>query len=214
MKQIVRNNISTATTTTGAGLYPYMSVDVDLTLAAESTKDFSRRNVLRVLQELAEESRERGTYLSFDVEYVDSSQLTFKTYTGQRGIDHGRASGNPVVLSENFKSLEDAAYVEKHSAERTRVIAGGQGVEDQRMTESAEDTVRSGRSPFGLRKLWADARMCSTSDSLYSEALSELRAHQPEIKLTGRICGYRRIAIHGALRLWRHCGCGVRRPEF
>jgi len=55
------------------------------------------------------------------------------------------------------------------------------------MVERVQDDARYYRSPFGMRKLWVDARMASTSDSLVAEGYAELRAHQPEIKLTGRI---------------------------
>lgn len=188
MKRILRHNLSTGTTTTVlVGLSPYLTIDADVTLAPTTTKDFSRRNCLKLLQELAQESREQGTYLSFDIEYVDAGQLTFKTYTNQRGFDHGRASGSPVILSERSKSLEDVSYIEKHGSEKTYVIAGGQGTEDTRMVERAQDDTRYYRSPFGMRKLWLDARMCSTSDSLLAEANAELEANQPEIKLTGRV---------------------------
>ena len=186
MKAIVRSNLTTDAVA-ARDISAYLSVDTNLTLGQATTKSFSRRQVLPLLQELAQDSRERGTYLSFDVEYVDSDSLIFKTYSGQRGIDHGRASASPVILSEQFKSLEDAVYSEKHSGEKTFVYAGGQGTESARMVEEAEDTVRSGRSPFGRREAWVDARMCTTSDALQSEARAGLEMGQPEIKLTGRI---------------------------
>lgn len=188
MKRILRHNLSTGTSTAIlVGLSPYLTIEADVTQAPTTTKDFSRRNCLRLLQEMAQESREKGTYLSFDIEYVDSGQLTFKTYTGQRGFDHGRDSGSPVIMSERSKSLGDVSYTEKHGREKTYVLAGGQGQEDARMVERVQDDTRYYRSPFGMRKLWLDARMCSTSDSLMAEANAELEANQPEIKLTGRV---------------------------
>lgn len=186
MKAVVRSNLTTDAIA-ARDISTWLAVDPDFTLGQETTVSVSRRNVMRVLQQLAEDSRERGTYLAFDTEYVDAKSLIFKTYTTCRGVNHGRNSGNPVVLSEWRKNLEDATYIERHYKERTYVYAGGQGTEESRMVEEAEDTTRSGRSPFGRREAWVDARMSSTSDSLLSEAKAELELNQPEIMLTGRI---------------------------
>jgi len=185
-KAVVRGNLTTDATS-DRDISAWLSVDPDLTLAQESTKDYSRRQVLPLLQELAQESREKGTYLAFDIEYVDSDSLIFKTFTGARGTNHGTTSVNPVILSEKFKSLEDVTYTERHGREYTYVYAGGQGKGDLRLVEGAEDTTRSRRSPFGRREGWVDARMCSTSDSLVAEACAALEAARPVKMITGKI---------------------------
>ena len=186
MKAIVRGNLTTDATS-DRDISAWLSVDPDLTLAEESTKDYSRRQVIRVLQELAEESREKGTYLAFDIVYQDSDSLAFKTFTGARGTNHGTTSVNPVILSEKFKSLEEVVYTEKHGREYTYIYAGGQGKGTLRLVEGVEDTTRSRRSPFGRREGWVDARMCSSSDSLVNEACAALEAARPVKMITGKI---------------------------
>lgn len=186
MKAIVRGNLTTDATS-DRDISAWLSVDPDLTLAQESTKDYSRRRVMPVLQELAAESREKGTYLSFDIEYIDSNTLIFKTFTGCRGTNHGTTSVNPVILSEKFKSLEDVVYTERHGQEYTYVYAGGEGKGTLRLIEGAEDTTRSRRSPFGRREGWVDARMCSTSDALVNEAYAALEAARPVKMISGKI---------------------------
>lgn len=180
LKAIVRENLGALATDTDRDWSAYLMVAPDFSLGPNLSKAFSRRNVLTVLQEIAQASAEAGTYLTFDVVRVDAAMLDFRTYTGQRGIDHRWPGGvSPVLLSEGRGSLRDVRSARKHRDEITYVYAGGQGEEAARTIGTASDTARIGQSPFGRIEQFVDARMTSDAASLADEADAALRAGQP-----------------------------------
>jgi hypothetical protein len=187
IKAIVRENMGTLATDTTRSLSPWLSVQVDLTAAPSTTKEFSHRQISDVLAELINESFEKGTYLAYDIIYTSPTTLEFRTYVGRRGVDHGKASSIPVVVSRKRRNLENAESYEDHTDEFTHITAGGQGVGATRVIMTATDTAAIGLSPFNRREKFIDARMSSTDAGVQAEADAELYLNRARKVLTGRI---------------------------
>jgi hypothetical protein len=186
-KAIVRENLGASATDATRSLAAYLSVQADLALGPTVTKEFSRRIVSDVLTDLVQESFQQGTYLAYDTVYTGAATLEFRTYTGRRGVDHGRASGQTVVISRERKNLESPSFIEDHSEEYTAVYAGGQGLGADRVVKSATNSTAAGLSPFNLREKWVDARNTATDAAIQSEANAGLQTYRAKKVLTGNI---------------------------
>lgn len=194
LKAIVRENFGSLATDTTRSIASYLTVAADAGAAPSISKSFSRRNVLKVAQEIASASLENGTYLAFDV--VATAPPTagvtfapeFRTYTGQRGLDHRVPGGSPpVLIGPDFGNLDNVEIDEDWEAEATRVIVGGQGEAELRAIARADDTGRQGESPWGLIEHFEDSRNTSVSADLTAEAQALLKMMRPRKIATGRV---------------------------
>jgi hypothetical protein len=186
-KDIVRQNIGSTATDTTRSLAAYLTVAADLSLAPSISREFSHRIVSSVLQDVCAESFQQGTYLCYDTVYTSPTMLEFRTYTGQRGINHGRASGQTVVISRERQNFEEPSYFEDHENEKNFVYAGGKDVGAARVIKTATNAAAVGLSPFNRRELWIDARNTSTDAAVQAEANSALQDNRYRKTLTGKI---------------------------
>jgi hypothetical protein len=184
MKSIVRDNLGVDATDTLRNLSPYLTVQVDVSAAPSTTKAFSRRNVLVVLQELADIAFKLGTYLAFDIVYTGSTTLEFRTFTGQRGVNLGRTSANTLVVSRERRNLESPQLIEDHETEENYIYAGGQGTETDRVIKTAYTTTALG---LNRRELFVDAAMSELETSVQAEADAALFDYRAKKTLIGRI---------------------------
>jgi hypothetical protein len=185
MKSIIRDNLGADATDTARNLgVSVLTVQADTSLAPSTTKSFSRRNVLSVLQELATESLQQGVYLSFDVVYTGSTTLEFRTFTGQRGTNHGKASASPVVISRERKNFEEPKLWERHADERNYIYAGGQGEKAARVIKTASTVDALG---INRREFWVDARQADVDAAVQADANAALGLYRAKKTLTGKI---------------------------
>lgn len=188
IKAIVRENLGSSATDTARDWSSYLAVQADLSLAPSIGKAFSRRNVLQVLQEIALSSYQAGTYLAFDVVATSQSQLEFRTYIGQRGIDHRwPTSTSPLLFGAEFGNLTDIVRGYDHSEEVTYGYSGGQGQGASRAIGTASDSVRIGQSPFGRIEQFSDARQTSSATLLADEADMIVKNGLPKNTFEARI---------------------------
>jgi len=187
--EIVREQLGTAVSFAPRNLSAYINIAAtNPALAPSTSKKFARRNVLKVLQELAEESYQRGTYLVFDMQYDTATMLAFRTFVTALGINRGRTSGNPVIVNETRGSLVNAVLDYDYRDEITQVVVGGTGTESNRTIYGTTDAVRIAESPFSRRELFVSSTQSgSTSAALESEARSALNEGRPKTILTGSI---------------------------
>lgn len=188
-KVIVRQNMGASVTDTARDWDSTLfTVAADLAAGPSISKSFAWRNVLNVLQDIAEASRTAGTRLYWDVVPLGSAKFEFRTFTGQRGIDHSYPDGQGVVLvGMEYGNLADAELDEDWSEEATYVYGEGQGEGANRTQQTAEDTIRSGRSVWGRREVLADARDQSASAGVLARARQRLDEGRPTIRFKGRI---------------------------
>jgi hypothetical protein len=151
------------------------------------TKAFAYRNVLTVLQEIAEVANEAGTWLGFDVVRTAPGQFEFRTYTGQRGQDHGRASGDPRLVGKQYGNLSQATFGTYHSDERNVVLVAGQGEEDARALVTRTNAARVGASKWNRREYFKDSRDDSTTAALEADGDAALDEFRPRQVLTGKL---------------------------
>jgi hypothetical protein len=187
MKAIVRENLGSLATDTSRSISAYLSVQADSGAGPSLSKAFSRRNVLTVLQELAQASLEAGTALFFDIVAPEVGSLEFRTYTGQRGIDHSSTGARRVTLSPAYGTLTEVVRRYDHASEQNYIYAGGQGEESSRAVATASDASRISLSPFNRCEGWVDARNTADSGLLSAEAQAALRAGRPRQEFSGKI---------------------------
>lgn len=188
MKAIIRENMGSLATDTDRDLSSYLTVQPDFSLAPSDTKEFSWRNVYDVLREICDSSATQGTYLAFDIVRTAPNMLEFRTYTGQRGIDHRWPAGtSPILLSEEQGSLSKCELIEDAEDEATHITAIGRGIGAARLFATAEDTARIGLSPFGRREYVRNSSYTDTPDVIDSDAQDELRARRPHIYYSAQL---------------------------
>lgn len=191
MKAVVRENLSSLALTAARRLSStYFAVELDLSLGPSETITFAYANVLSALQEIAKAAYEDGTPVYFAVVPVTTTQFEFRTYINQPGTDHTYPSSNPpVIMSIETGHLIEASFTQDWSHEVTYVYAGGQGDGAARTVISAEDATRSGRSIFGRREAFKDARNDSTDNGVATQANARLKEGRPILRLTPRLSG-------------------------
>lgn len=195
IKALVRENLaSTASDYGGAtdrGLASTLfRVQPDMTRGVSCAKALAWRNLGSALIEIAEFSRERGTYLAFDIVVADhlTGMLELRTYTGQRGIDRRHPGGNrPLILSRENGTLKNPRLRYDFSREVTHAYAGGQGQAAARVMAQAYDAQRRKASPFNRREVFVNASGTDDPAVILDEARAAVYANRPRIYLTGEL---------------------------
>ena len=145
-----------------------LAVAPDLSAAGASiTKAFAYRNVLTTLQELCEVAQEKNNvWLGFDVVRTAPGAFEFRTYTGQRGQDHGRTSGDPRLVGKQYGNLSEATFGTYHADERNFVVVGGQGEDLDRQLVYRWNYNRWHASKWNRREYFKDSRNNETTAAL------------------------------------------------
>lgn len=183
-KAIVRENLGSSATDPARQLAG-LTVDVDLGLGPSVSKAFSRRNVLRTIQQICDQAAEAGTRLLFDTVATTPGAFQFKTWTGTRGVDRSEGSGQPLVIEPT-----DASVTEAHSNERNYVYCGGGGKEEERVVLTATNSAWTGKSRWNRREDWTDARNGGTNTAyIQAEADAALYENRPRLRLEGVLTG-------------------------
>ena len=154
---------------------------------AAITKAFAYRNVLTVLQEIAEVANEAGVWLGFDVVRTAPGTFEFRTYTGQRGQNHGRASGDPRLVGRQYGNLSEATFGTYHADERNTILVGGQGEDSARELVERNNTTRMYASKWNRREYFKDSRDDTTTATLEADGDAALDEFRPRQVLTGTI---------------------------
>jgi hypothetical protein len=165
----------------------WISIQTDFGLAMPVAKEFARRTVLGIFQELAEYSYENGIYLAFDIVRLTTSNMEFRTYVNQRGVDHTKGSLSPLLFGAKYGNLTNDDYLDDLSEEATFIYAGGQGTDAARVIRTAQDDARIGTSPFGRYEYFIDARQTDTPADVEDDAESELRMRIPKRIISGKV---------------------------
>ena len=154
---------------------------------ASISKAFAYRNVLTVVQELADLATEAGVWLGFDVVRTAPGAFEFRTYTGQRGQDHGRASGDPRLVGRQYGNLSEATFGTYHADERNVVVVGGQGEGTARTLVMRANDSRVLASKWNRREYFKDSRDDSTTAALEADGDAALEEFKPKQRLTGTL---------------------------
>jgi hypothetical protein len=171
IKAVVRENLGSLATDPLRSISSYLTVQADSGSAPTISKAFSRRNLLDIFREVALSSYKNGTYLAYDIVVNSPTVLDFRTYIGQRGIDHRwPASNNALLFGPEHGNLTNIVRGYDHTQEVTYAYSGGQGIGTARVIGAASDTIRIAQSPFGRIEKFTDSRMTIDPTILADEA--------------------------------------------
>lgn len=185
IKAVIRENMGSLSTDTDRQLSG-LTVQDDASLGASVSVAFSRDNVLQAIQKVAGMSIQGGTYISFDMIYQSGTSLEFRTYAGQRGVNHGLSVNDRRVFSEKMKNLTDTVIEESRKDEKTYIYAGGKGEGDARAIGTASsDGLTNTR--WSRREYFWDGRNTEDTTVLANEAASELYERRPKKTFSGKI---------------------------
>lgn len=201
MKTIVKEQAGSSATDSNRDLSALISVAPNFSLGPTVTRSFAWRAVLNVLQDLAQDAAEQDTYVAFDIVSPTPDTMQFRTYTGQRGVDHRFPGGqNPVILSPEFGNLAETTLDLDYRDEVTYAKVGGKGEESERKVQSAQDDTRIGLSPFGRRERFIDYTNTDTLNILAGVARAHVRAGRPRAIFSGKIINTRdtQYGVHWA----------------
>jgi hypothetical protein len=187
MKAIVRENLGALAVDTTRDLTAYMTVQADLGDGATLSKSFDRRQVLAVLQEIADASTKAGSYITFDVVSKTPGQLEFRTYANYRGNDHRKTSAQPVLVGRDSGNITDFHLRFSHTGEATYIYAGGQGDAATRPIGTGYDATRMAVSPFRRIEKFVDGLNTVYVSELNAEADAQVRAARPKLIIEGTI---------------------------
>lgn len=174
MKAIVRENRGSLVIDSDRQI-SLLSVEADASAGPSTTQSFARKNVLATLKDLYAESLESSMPVYYDID----AAFTFRTYTGQRGSDHGLASGQPVILSIGNGTLQKVRRSYISSGERNSIYVGGTGKGEDRLVGTAIADDRIGISPVNRREMWREASNVNNLVELQAIAQAELSKYQP-----------------------------------
>jgi hypothetical protein len=192
LKAFVRENLgslvdSNRDYTAGINVSSLLAVQGDAGLGATVSVAATRDRLLDTLQKVAQAATQAGKYLAFDIVW-NGTRLEFRTYVGQRGIDHRFPGGlNPVILSAENGTLFEAIQDDDWTDEVTVVIAGGSGQGASRAIGTAADVARRDASPFGAIEEFTQQTDTASSSVLASLAAAHVRAGRPRQVLEGRV---------------------------
>ena len=186
MKAIVENELGA---TSGVASRTKLTCAPDLSAGGSAiTKAFAYRNVLSVLQEICETAKEKNdVWLGFDVVRTTPGAFEFRTYTEQRGQDHGRYSGDPRLVGKQYGNLSKAVFGTYHADERNAILVGGAGEEASRTTVTRTNETRMNASKWNRREYFKDSRDDSTTAALEADGDAALEEFRPRQVLTGTL---------------------------
>lgn len=168
-------------------LEPWLVVEADAAAGASYVHSFPWRVVLNVLQDIVNDVRSHGTYCTFDVVRIGPAAFEFRVFIGPRGVDHSSVSGDPVIVSLARGNLSTPSVEADWTDEHNYIYGTGQGQNDARVIQTAQDDVRIGISPFNRQEFNRDARMDELPESVLAEANTALEEFRPRINFTGMI---------------------------
>lgn len=183
MKAIVREQLGSLAAT------DRQKIDVapDLSAAGASiSKAFAYRNVLTVLQEICQIAYEvNDVWLDFDVVRKAIGVFEFRTYTGQRGMNHSRSSGDPRLVGKQYGNFSQATFGTYHIDERNFITVGGQGEALDRELVYRWNYDRWHASKWNRREYFKDSRDNSATATLEADGDAALEEFKPKQILTG-----------------------------
>lgn len=130
-----------------------ISIATSLGAGPSVSKAAGRQNLLRVVQEVANQSEEGGVRLVFGFVGRPDGRQVLVTWTKHRGLDRcGNSIGAQIVFSPEMGNLIDASYTLDFTDEVTTAYAAGPGQGDDRLVVTSTDAARDERTPYSRRE--------------------------------------------------------------
>jgi hypothetical protein len=184
LTEIVKDNLGTDAAAARQISASYFSVATSPAAGPSLTKGFSYRNVLDVMREVADASREDGTYLFFGIEPLTETTYGFRTRVGEWGRDRTSDVGNGLIFGEAFGNLANPVLDDDSTDEVNFAYGLGRGEEAAREVQTSEDTTRSGASVYARAEAAANAVLESTSAGVADVADARVQKGRPVVMFT------------------------------
>lgn len=182
MKAIVRNEMGASATTRFSGdsggaaralNSTYFTVEANTSLGPNISRQYAWRRVLDVLKDMANDARQAGTDIYFDMDHVDETQVIFRTYKNQRGLDRRSSSSTPILFGVDFGNLADPLLLRDATDEVNAALAMGSGTQATRNLVEVVGTNAT-LDLWSRAEATVNAPMDSTSAALTSAANAAL----------------------------------------
>lgn len=204
LKAIVRENLGSSAVAARDLTAWGFTVASDAGLGTTVELAFAWRQVLLVLQEIADAShRVEATSIYFGIVPLNNGwECEFRTNVLQWGADHRFPSGaaGPVIFGLEFANIAEANRIIDWSSEVNYAYAGGQGEGTLRVVKQSQDAVRIGVSPFNRCETFFDARNSPLDNQVQAAADGAVRDGRPRSTFTGKVLN--NSQIYG--RDWGH----------
>lgn len=192
--EIVDDNFRTGASAARQISSTYMTIAASPAAGPSLTKGFAYRNVLDVLRDIADASRQAGTYLFFGIVPTGESTFEFRTRTGEWGRDRSSDSGNGLIFGMEFGNLSTPLLDEDATDEVNFAYGLGRGEEAARDVQTSEDTTRSGASIFARSEAAINAVLESTSAGVADVADGRVLKGRPLTLFTAKL-----LSVPGAV---------------
>lgn len=186
MKQVIRENFGASASVAARNISTYFSVEADTSQGPSLTKSIAWNNILDVTQDIALTTISAGSAVYFDVISPAFNTFEFRTYRGQRGIDHTFLDGqSPVVLSPDRGNLTSVLRSFDYSDEVTYVYAGGAGFNQFQFVATASHAGRINQSPLNRREMFLSSG--GIAQAVIDDAQAGLRENRPRRVFQGKL---------------------------
>ena len=173
---------------TGADLSAYVTVQASVAAAPSIYKQIFWRNMLDVIQEIADTSFIAGTFLTTEIVAPTESTLELRTYTVIRGVDRRFSTGNGLLFTNQRGNLANGILINDATNEITFVQSLGAGPSTYyRYAGWSYDPVRILESPFARIEDVFDANDAPNDATLTNTAAGAMRSGRPAISAVGQL---------------------------
>lgn len=179
IKAFIRENLGSLATDTARNISSWLTVESNVSAGPSAPKTAPLRQLLPTLREIAQTADNLGTPVFFDVIYNGGAALLARTYTQQRGVNHGSGSGQPVILSTRNGTIAEIKRAYSSADERNVIYLNGPG-------STQIDSIRTGISPYNRREFLLDSGGAAGA-ALTAEGQAALKQYRPRVTYTAKI---------------------------
>ncbi len=186
MKAIVRENMGALAS--AERQIEGLTVEQDLSMARSVSKAFAWRTVGSVLADIGDMTAKDAQPAYWDFHGGEVGAVRFSTHVGWLGEDRRPYGVSPVLVGEQFGSLQGATTEWVGRDEVTAVYAGGQGQEENRVIKIVTDEERILKAfPYGRVETFMDARNVELEQSIEDQAREALGEAKPIVRVSGQL---------------------------
>lgn len=185
MYEYVYENLGAGATDATRRITDWLNIPTPNGLGPVVYKEASRRELLKVLQELSAQAAGLGSWVGFGmVADMQTGIWTFQTFINQRGADRSSGAGL-VEVSKQAGSLVNTRIGRISGREKNAIYAAGGGIAMARAVRLATDDAAIVESPINRCEYLQDCGNTSDPDVLASEGEAALFSNRGQTVLTG-----------------------------
>lgn len=168
-------------------IMPGLLVEDDKNLGPYGEKQAAWQELGSVLSDLARMSSAKGVDLYYDLIPQEGGQFMFKVWTGLRGLDRGRSSPNPLLLTEESGLISDVHEIDDFTEVASYCYALGFDSGGSQVIRQAENTSLTTAEPFGRIEITANVNDADVDSVLDDAAIGALAGRRRKRQITAKI---------------------------